>query len=126
MIITNSKPYGVIKGMLKKWKKIGIVSCNSCARVCETGGSEKMEELAERLKNDGYEVVNTALIPMACNIDLVKRPKLDADILVVLACDCGVNTIQDIFTNKKIVPANDTIGIGARDGQGNLYLMVKF
>lgn len=126
MIITNSKPYGIIRGMLKKWKKIGIVSCNSCARVCETGGSEKMEELAERLKNDGYEVVNTALIPMACNIDLVKRPKLDADILVVLACDCGVNTIQEIFPNKKIVPALNTIGIGARDGQGNLYLMVKF
>jgi len=85
-----------------------------------------MEELGERLKNDGYEVVNTALVPMACNIDLVKKPILDANILVVLACDCGVNTIQDIFPNKKIVPANDTIGIGARDGQGNIYLMVKF
>ncbi len=85
-----------------------------------------MEELAERLKKDGYEVANTALVPMACNIDLVKKPKLDADILVVLACDCGVNTVQDIFSNKKIVPANNTIGIGARDAQGNLYLMVKF
>jgi len=126
MIITNSKPYGIVKGNLKKWKKIGIVSCNSCARVCETGGKEKMEELGERLKNDGYEVLNTALVPMACNIDLVKKPKLDADILIVLACDCGVNTIQDIFPNKKIVPANDTIGIWARDGQGNIYLMVKF
>ncbi len=126
MIITNSKPYGVIKGMLKKWKKIGIVSCNSCARVCETGGQKKMEELAERLKNDGYDVINTAVVPMACNIDLVKRPKFDADILVVLACDCGVNTVQDIFSNKKIIAANNTIGIGARDGQGNLYLMVKF
>ena len=127
MIITNSKPYGVIKGMLKKWKKIGIVSCNSCARVCETGGKEKMDELAERLKKDGYDVVSTAVVPMACNIDLVKKPTIsDADILVVLACDCGVNTVQEIFSNKKIVPANDTIGIGARDGRGNLYLMVKF
>lgn len=86
-----------------------------------------MEELAERLKKDGYNVVNAAVVPMACNIDLVKRPNIsDADILVVLACDCGVNTVQEIFSNKKIVAANDTIGIGARDGRGNLYLMVKF
>ena len=38
MIVTNSKPYGVIKGMLKPWKKTGIFSCNSCARACETVG----------------------------------------------------------------------------------------
>jgi len=126
MIVTDIKPYGIIKGMLKKWKKIGIVSCNSCARVCETGGEKKMQELAERLKSDGYDVVNTALVPLACNLDLVKKPKLDADILVVLACDCGVNTLQDIYPSKKIVPALNTIGIGARDARGNLYLMVKF
>ncbi len=35
-------------------KKVGIVSCNSCARACETGGKEKMEELAQRLKQDGF------------------------------------------------------------------------
>ena len=38
MIITNMKPYGVIRGSLRKWKKIGLIACNSCARVCETGG----------------------------------------------------------------------------------------
>lgn len=126
MIVTEIKPYGIIKGMLKKWKKIGIVSCNSCARVCETGGQKVMDELAERLRKDGYDVVDTALVPLACNLDLVKRPKLDADILIVLACDCGINTIQDIYPSKKIVAALNTIGIGARDARGNLYLMVKF
>lgn len=126
MIVTDSKPYGLIKGMLKKWKKTGIVSCNSCARVCETGGKEKMEELAERLKNDGYDVVNTEVIPMVCSINLVKRPKYEADVLVVLACDSGVYTLQTLFPSKKIVPGLNTIGIGARDGQGNIFLMVKF
>ncbi len=50
MIVTSCKPYGIVKGMLKKWKKTGVIACNSCARACETGGKEKMEELAERLK----------------------------------------------------------------------------
>jgi len=126
MIVTSCKPYGIIKGMLKKWKKIGIMSCNSCARACETGGREKMDEIAERLKADGYDVVDTALIPMACNLDLVKKPQLTSDLLVILACDSGVETFRQLFPTKKIVDALNTLGIGARDGQGNIFLMKKF
>lgn len=125
MIVTESKPYGVVRGMLKKWKKIGIVSCNSCARVCETGGREKMEEMAERLKKDGFEVVDTELVPMACNIEAVKRPNYQAEMLVALACDAGVCTLQLLFPSKIVVPANETIGIGARDLQGNIFVMKK-
>lgn len=126
MIVTSSKPYGMIRAMLKKWKKVGVVSCNSCARVCETGGREKMEELANRLKQDGYEVTDTELLPMACNVDAAKRPNYQADYLVVLACDSGVCTLQSLFPNKVVVPANETIGLGARNGQGDIFLMKKF
>ncbi len=126
MIITSTKPYGIIKGMLRKWKKTGIISCNSCARACETGGREKMEELAERLKKDGYDIVQMDLIPMACNIDMVKKPEYDADDLVILACDAAVFTFQTVFPSKKIISALNTIGFGARDGQGNIFLMKKF
>ncbi len=126
MIVTSCKPYGIVKGMLKKWKKIGIISCNSCARACETGGKEKMDEIAERLKADGYDVVDTALIPMACNLDLAKKPQLNSDILVVYACDSGVYTFATLYPSKKTVAALDTQGVGARDGQGNIFLMKKF
>jgi hypothetical protein len=126
MIVTSCKPYGVVKGMLKKWKKIGIVSCNSCARVCETGGKEKMEELAQRLKQDGFDVVDLELVPMACAVDAVKKPEYHADYLIALACDSGVCTLQSLFPDKIVVPANDTIGLGARVVQGNIFLMKKF
>ncbi len=126
MIITTSKPYGVVRGMLKKWKKVGIVSCNSCARVCETGGKEKMEELATRLKADGFDVVDSELVPMACAVDAVKRPDYKADYLIALACDSGVCTLQSLFPNKVIIQALETIGLGARDAQGNLFIMRKF
>jgi hypothetical protein len=125
-IITYSKPYGIVRGTLKKWKKIGVVSCNSCARACETGGKEKMDELAARLKQDGFEVVDTELLPMACNIDAAKRTDYKGDMLVVLACDSGVCTLQSLFPSKIVVPALDTIGIGARDAQGNIFMMKKF
>ena len=126
MIVTSLKPYGVIKGMLRKWKKNGIVSCNSCSRACETGGRKTMEELAERLKKDGFEIVDMNLVPMACNIDLAKRPKYEADVLLILACNAGVFTFQTIFPSKDIVPALNTIGFGARDIQGNIFLMKEF
>ena len=125
MIVTSSKPYGVIKGMLKKWKKIGIVSCNSCARACETEGKEKLDQLAERLRQDGFDVVDSELLPMACNIDAAKKPNYQADYLVVLACDSGVFTLQSLFPNKVVVPALDTMGLGARDVQGNIFIMRK-
>jgi len=112
--------------MLRKWKTVGVVSCNSCARACETGGKEKMEELANRLRQDGFQVVDTELLPMACNIDAAKKPSYQADYLVVLACDSGVCTLQSLFPSKVAVSALDTIGLGARDVQGNIFLMRKF
>ena len=126
MIVTSLKPYGIIRGMLRKWKTVGVVSCNSCARACETGGKEKMEELANRLRQDGFQVVDTELLPMACNIDAAKKPSYQADYLVVLACDSGVCTLQSLFPSKVAVSALDTIGLGARDVQGNIFLMRKF
>jgi len=126
MIVTSSKPYGVVRGMLRKWKKVGIVSCNSCARICETGGKEKMEELAARLKQDGFDVVDMEVVPMACAVDAVKKPNYQADYLVAQACDSGVCTLQSLFPNKIVIPALDTIGLGARDLQGNIFLMLKF
>ena len=126
MIITETKPYGIIRGMLKKRKKTGIISCNSCARACETGGRAKMEELAERLKKDEFNILQTELVPMACNVDLIKKPELTADELLLLACDAAVFTFQMIFPSKKVIPALNTIGVGARDGQGNIFLMKKF
>jgi len=126
MIVTYRKPYGIVKGMLKKYKKIGIISCNSCARICETGGQERMDELTERLKKDGYDVVGSDLVPMACNLDAVKRREYTGDSLVVLACDSGVFTVQSLFPNKTVIAGLDTIGLGARDSEGNIFLMKKF
>lgn len=117
------KPFGVVKGMLRKRKKIGIIACNSCARACETGGREKMDEIAGRLENEGFEVVQKELVPMACNIDLAKKPEIVADELVVLACDGALMTLQMLFPSKKPIPALNTLGLGARDNQGNILIM---
>ena len=63
MIVTSMKPYGMIRGSIRKWKKVGLIACNSCARICETGGKKSLDELSERLKKDGFDVVGSDLVP---------------------------------------------------------------
>jgi hypothetical protein len=85
-----------------------------------------LEELAERLKKDGYNVVGADVVPLVCNISALKRRSYDGDILVILACDSGVFTVQSHFPTKVVVPACTTVGLGAKDSQGNIFLMKKF
>lgn len=126
MIITESKPFGMIKAELKKEDKIGIVSCNSCVRICETGGKEAMKELADRLKKEGFNVVDMDLIGMACDFDQLKKDELKGDVTIVLACDAGVYNLKKLFPNRKIVRALDTVGLGAYDEKGDIILVKEF
>ena len=104
MIITDFKPFGLIKNKLSKKDKIGIVSCNSCVKKCETGGEEVMKQFELRLKKE----------------------ELKGDTTIVLACDAGVYNLKKLFPKKKIISALDTIGLGAWDEKGNLTLVKKF
>ena len=126
MTITQSKPYGIIKSQLKKNDRIGLVSCNACVKFCETGGEEKMEEIAQRLKKDGFNVVDTDLIGMACVLDLVKKQSFKGNVLIAFTCDAGIFNIEKLAKGKKVIAALDTVGIGTRDGEGNINLVRKF
>ncbi len=53
--------------------------------MCETGGKEAMKELADRLKKEGFNVVDMDLISMACNFDQLKKNELKGDVVIVLA-----------------------------------------
>jgi hypothetical protein len=126
MIVTSLKPYGVIEGWLQEGDRVGVVSCNSCARVCETGGRIGMDEMAVRLRDDGFSVVDEDLLPMCCNLDTVSKAEYAGDVLVVLACDSGVYTLEKLYPEKKVIAALNTIGLGARGASGIIYMMKQF
>ena len=123
MIITDKKTYDVLKEMLSKKKKTGNIACDSCSSACNTGGRKNLDEITSRLKADGYDVVQTDLIPMPCNVDLEKISEFKVDEFLILACDAAVNTFQRYFPSKKIILGLNTIGFGARDAQGNIFIM---
>ena len=126
MIITGIKPYGLIKSKLSKKDQIGIISCNSCPKICETGGEKEMKKLARRLKKDGFNVVDMDLIGRACDFDLLKKDELHGTTTIVLACDAGAYNLHKLFPKRKIIIALNTIGLGAFDHKGNLTLVKKF
>ncbi len=117
MIVTKSRPYKDIKKELKKSDKIGIISCNACARICKTGGPEAMKQLAAKLKKEGYNVVDTDLIGTPCDKNQLQKNQLHGNMQIVLACDAGVYNLKKIFPRHKIISGTKTLGIGAHDGK---------
>lgn len=126
MIISNSKPYKEIITHLKKSDKIGVISCNACARMGGVGGKKVMEKFVKKLKKDGFNVVDTDLIGTPCDFDQLHKSQLHGNVQIVLACEAGVYNLKKIFPKHKIITALNTIGIGAYDHKGNINLVKKF
>ena len=125
MIVTKARSYSEVKKELKKSDKIGIISCNTCVRLCKTGGEKIMMQLAEKLKKDGFNIVDVDLIGAPCNYDLLNKSQLHGDVQIVLACDAGVHNLRKLFPKHKIIPGNVTLGIGAHEGSKNVTLIRK-
>ena len=126
MIVTEKKPYSLVKSQLKKSDKIGVVSCNACAKMCKTGGDKGMVELISKLKKDNFNVVDSDLIGVACDFDLLKKDELKGGVTIVLSCDSGVYNLKKLFPNKKIISGLNTIGLGSYDHKGNIRVVRKF
>jgi len=125
MIITKLKPHNKIKSQLSKKDKIGIVSCNACARMCGTGGEKELKILSKKLKKDGFNVVDEDLIGAPCMICQLKKNELHGDKTIVLACDSGVYNLKKIFPKRKIIPALETLGLAVVDKKGKPKLIKK-
>ena len=125
MIVQKAKPYSKIKSELKKSDKIGILSCNACARLCGIGGEKGMKEMERKLTKDGFNVVDSDLIGTPCNSALLKKSELKGTTNVVLACDAAVYNLKKMFPKHKIVTTGTTLGIGSHNNGKNIKLVTK-
>ncbi|MEA2006835.1 MAG: hypothetical protein U9O20_01605 [Patescibacteria group bacterium] len=82
--------------------------------------------MSERLKGDGFKVVDMDLIGVACDLDQVKKETFDGDVIIVFGCDAAIYNVKKLVGNKKVMAALDTVGIGTRDKKGNLSLVKEF
>ncbi len=127
MIVTETKPFGIIKAKLKKDEEVSIVSCNHCAKLCGTGGKQGLKEMKERLEGEEYTVCDEFVLAPACDKNTSKKiVKPGKSVVLALTCDAGVAIMKQLFKDNKVAPALDTVGLGAYDEEGNIFLIKKF
>jgi len=112
MIKSEMLAYEDIKKQLDKKDKVGIVTCNNCARLCGVGGPEKAEALEEKLSKDGYKVVSTADMLVGCNYEYYKDANVspDATALLVLSCPVCAKVVEQIYKDKKAIKCAEAVG----------------
>ncbi|QNK39916.1 2Fe-2S iron-sulfur cluster-binding protein [Caproicibacter fermentans] len=122
MIISlRSLSYENLKKQLVPEDKIVIISCDTCVKACGIGGSAMMSKLADMLVADGYHVLGKDLISIGCTVNLVEKHRNDikkkdmydaATVVIPLICQDGLEGVEYVFKDKKVICIAKTVGIG--------------
>jgi ferredoxin len=131
MIVAEIKPFGEIKDMLKDYNKIFVIGCGTCVTVCLSGGERQVELLASALrmarKIEGNEItIGERTISRQCDpefVDQIKDEAIQYDAVLSMGCGAGVQVIAERLKDIPVLPAMNTIFIGASDGEGNFLEM---
>lgn len=125
MIVTTKKDFNEILSNISDMGKIVIVGCAECAAVCQTGGSQQVEELANSLTD--REVLATISIQSPCDKRISSRDMKriaeetgKAEVLIALTCGSGVQALAEV-TGKKVIAALDTHFLGMVERVGRFY-----
>jgi len=110
---TEAVPYEEIVSMLAPDDTVALLTCNTCVRVCRTGGVDFMEEMARRLRADGFNVVDEAVVTTACHYDYVANalPREGFTVAIVLACEVGWIAVRQHCPKPKLIRACKTLGL---------------
>jgi ferredoxin len=110
MIGTVPKPYEEIIESLDGRQNIAVVGCNGCAKVCRTGGTEEVADLANQLRDAGKTVTLEEAPERTCYVDKTTTaldPHLDvlkqSDAVVVLGCGGAVQITRQVLENFHLI-----------------------
>lgn len=124
--ITKQKPIEELKQLLEKFDRVYIAGCGTCATMTKTGGRDEVLKMKEHLQESGKMVTGWTVIPTACdemteasireNTGAIKEAKC----VLVMACALGVHKVN-LYIDKPVIPALDTLFIGIEDSPGNFH-----
>jgi hypothetical protein len=111
--LTLPVPYEELKDQLSKDDRIAVITCNSCVRFCGTGGVAKMEELANKLRRDGYVVSDEVTLVGVCLNDHVRNTRISEGVTaaIVLACEAGWSSVKQRFREENVIRGTKTAGL---------------
>jgi ferredoxin len=119
MIITKKREFKKLMENLKNYKSFFLIGCSECASLCGTGGDPELASMKEALEAEGKAVTGTLLPKTGCQtlgtkIELKKDKEAcaAADAIIVMSCGAGTQSAVEIFPEKPVFPANDSLFLG--------------
>ncbi|GMT42863.1 MAG: 5,10-methylenetetrahydrofolate reductase-associated protein [bacterium] len=127
MIITTQKSLkDIIKGAHGA-KSVFIVGCGDCSTLCRTGGWRQIDEMKERLAQNGIAVTGSDVVNAACHeldtqrvLRKNKEAVADAEALLAMTCGAGVQAVGD-YCKKPVISGCDSLFIGNSKRQMRFY-----
>ena len=126
MITAERKPFDELYGMIEPYEDILLVGCGGCVTVCLTGGEQAVSLLAAelRLKDRllGRErTVTERTITRQCDAEYI-GPLADeagrSGVVLSTACGVGINYMTEVLGDPVVLPAMNTLFMGANIRQG--------
>ena len=129
MIITRLKSLEAILEMTSSFQNLLIAGCSGCSAITGVGGKKQADTLKTQLETRrrprtgriepvsvlrqcDRQIAESSLDPLITNYDAV----------LSLACGVGVQTIADLYPNKPVIPATDTMFLGMHaTSEGKFY-----
>jgi ferredoxin len=126
MIVANRKPFEEIMNMLKPYSKILLLGCNECVTVCATGGAKEVAVLASEIRlarqTEGNPAeVKEITLERNCDPEYVATLQTmvnNYDVLISMACGCGIQFVGEKYRNKLVLPAINTTFEGVTEEHG--------
>jgi len=126
MITAIRKPMEEIIASVDSYSRILLVGCNECVTVCGAGGRKEVGILSSALqmafmKSGRTLDIREITLERQCDPEYVEEllPHIDqADVVLSMACGCGVQEVARRYKAKPVLPAVNTQFMGASERQG--------
>jgi ferredoxin len=126
VIVAQQKTFGEIYVKLRRYENILVVGCGGCVTVSMTGGERAVAVLAEqiRLKDrllGRKRQVSQRTIQRQCDAEYVREIAQEvagAGVVLSMACGVGVNYMTEVLDGPSVLPAMNTLFMGANLRQG--------
>lgn len=126
MIVAERKPFEDILRMLGEARRVMVLGCRTCVAVCLAGGDREVGVLASELRlkaqADGRDLtVIEKSVERQCDREFVEPLSdevADVDVVLSLACGCGVQFMAEVFPDLLVMPGLDTKLIGVTEAEG--------
>jgi ferredoxin len=126
MIVAERKPLEQIESMLEGCEKVLVVGCGTCVAVCMAGGEKEVELLAAQLrmksKLEGRpRVVDEITVTRQCDkeyLEPLAKYVDQYDAVLSTGCGAGVQFLAERYDDRVVLPALNTLFIGAAEGPG--------